>query len=90
MGQNSNFITTTGSWLDSEGCKYDPLDFKTLLLPPQNMGIILHMSVECVSADTHARYGCTFFLVLDYQSNTTQFLTKIWYENKISPKALVQ
>ena len=46
---------------------------------------------ECsVSADTHARYGCTFFLVLDYQSNTTQFLTKIWYKNKSSPKALVQ
>ena len=26
--QNSNFITTTGSWLDLEGGKYAPLDFK--------------------------------------------------------------
>ena len=25
--QNSNFITTIGSWLDLEGRKYDPLDF---------------------------------------------------------------
>ena len=25
--QNSNFITTTGLWLDLEGCKYDLLGF---------------------------------------------------------------
>ena len=27
--QNSNFITTTGSWLDLKGREYNPLDFTT-------------------------------------------------------------